>query len=205
MARPVLQSALKRGTDLSARAARTEWSPSALAGRLVELSGAENSAALTCAFGLVRQAQLLGDPVAWIGTTRETFFPPDVAAGGVDLASLAIVRVPNPRDLSRATDQLARCGAFALLIVDICKGFIRMAELSRLLGLAQRHNVAIVFLTDKPDHEASLGSLVSLRGRVQRTHTGLDEFVCTLEALKDKKCAPGWQVTVVCGGPAGLH
>ena len=168
-----------------------QWTPSALAGRLVELSGSEDSGALTCAFGLIRQAQMLRDPVAWIGTTREIFFPPDAAEGGVDLDALAVIRVPHPRDLSRATDQLTRSGAFGLLVVDIGKGFIRMPEQSRLLGLAQRHNTAIVFLTDKPDGEASLGSLVSLRARVQRTQRGPDEFVCTLEALKDKRQAPG--------------
>ena len=43
-----------------------EWNLAGLSKRLVELSGAEDSASLTIAFGLVRQAQLLREPVAWI-------------------------------------------------------------------------------------------------------------------------------------------
>jgi len=84
------------------------WTLPGLAGRLVEISGAEDSAALTLALGLVRQAQLMGEPAAWITPVTETFFPPDAAAGGVDLAALAIVRVPDPRALPRAADQLAQ-------------------------------------------------------------------------------------------------
>lgn len=196
--------AVKRGRELSLPA-RSEWTPTSLAGRLVELSGCEDTAALTCAFGLIRQAQLIGEPVAWIGTVHETFYPPDAAAGGVDLDALAVIRVPNARGLVRAADQLARSGAFGLLVLDVGHAHVAMAALSRLLGLAQRHKLAIVFLTDKPEAAPSLGSLVSLRGRVQRTRRGEDEFLCTLEAVKDKKRAPGWQVMEVCGGPAGLH
>ena len=48
-------------------AAPSEWSLAGLSGRLTELSGSEDSAALTIAFGLVRQAQLLGEPTVWIG------------------------------------------------------------------------------------------------------------------------------------------
>jgi len=203
--------AVRRGRELAAQhslsdsAARSEWTPASLAGRLVELSGGEDSAALTCAFGLVRQAQFLGEPVAWIGTLRETFYPPDAAAGGVDLDALAVVRVPDARALVRAADQLARSGAFGLLVIDVGNAHVALPVLARLLGLAQRHQVAIVFLTDKKDTAPSLGSLVSLRARVQRTKRGEDEFVCTLEAIKDKRRAPGWRVLEVCGGPAGLH
>jgi recombination protein RecA len=205
--------AVRKGRELSAPgsfSARSEWTPTSLAGRLVELSGGEDTATLTCAFGLIRQAQLLGELVAWIGTVHETFYPPDVATGGVDLDALAVIRVPDgkglaARNLVRAADQLARSGAFGLLVIDVGTAHVAMAALSRLLGLAQRHKLAILFLTDKPESAPSLGSLVSLRGRVQRTRRGEDEFLCTLEAIKDKKRAPGWQVTEVCGGPQGLH
>jgi recombination protein RecA len=196
--------AVRRGWELSAPD-RSEWTLASLAGRLVELSGSEDSAALTCAFGLVRQAQFTGEPVAWIGTVHETFYPPDAAAGGVDLDALAVVRVSDGRGLVRAADRLARSGAFGLLVLDVGNAHVAMAALSRLLGLAQRHKLVVLFLTDKPETAPSLGSLVSLRGRAQRTRRAEDEFLCTLEAVKDKRRAPGWQVTEVCGGPAGLH
>jgi recombination protein RecA len=202
-----------------AEGAPSEWSLAGLAGRLVELSGAEDSAALTFALGLVRQAQLLGEPVAWVGTSAESFYPPDAAAGGVDLDALAVVRVPDVRALTRAADQLARSGAFGLLVLDVGPfgsgrkttgsrsrgGGVPTAALSRLLGLAQKHGMAVVFLTDKPARAPSLGSLVSLRAQAVRRQTGKDEFTCELHVVKDKRRAPGWVVREVCGGPPGLH
>lgn len=196
--------------------APSEWSLAGLAGRLVELAGAEDSAALTFALGLVRQAQLLGEPAVWVGTSTESFFPPDAAAGGVDIDALAVVRVPDVRALTRAADQLARSGAFGLLVLDVgpfgsergrgrSRGGVPTAALSRLLGLAQKHGTAVVFLTDKPARAPSLGSLVSLRAQAVRRQTGKDEFTCELRVLKDKRRAPGWVVREVCGGPPGLH
>ena len=187
------------------RSAPSEWSLAGLSGRLVELSGAEDSAALTFVFGLVRQAQLLGEPAAWVAERSEIFYPPDAAAGGVDLDALAIVRVFDPNAIPRAAEQLARSGAFGLLVIDVGLHRLTMAALSRLLGLAQRHNAAVVFLTDKSATAPSLGSLVSLRGQAKRHQSGKDEFACELKVLKDKRRAPGWTQKEVCGGPAGLH
>lgn len=181
------------------------WTLPALSGRLVEISGAEDSAALTIALGLVRQAQLAGEPAAWVTPVTETFFPPDAAAGGVDLDALAIVRAPDPRALPRAADQLARSGGFGLVVLDTGPERIPLAALSRLLGLAQRHGVCILFVTFKSERAPSVGPLVSLRGHARRRRTGPDEFTCEMVAVKDKRRAPGWTHTEVCGGPLGLH
>lgn len=199
-----------RGGYPAARATSLRHEPSAwtlkgLSGRLVEISGAEDSAALTIALGLVRQAQFLGEPTAWISPVTESFFPPDAAAGGVDLSALAVVRVPTPRALPRAADQLARSGGFGLVIVDLGATPLPLAALSRLLGLAQKHGVVILFLTDKSDRAPSIGSLVSLRGHARRRRVKPDEFACEVVVLKDKRGPPGWTHTEVCGGPAGLH
>jgi len=206
MALPAFQYGVKRGRDLST-SVRSDWSPAGLAGRLTEVSGSEDSAALTCAFGLVRQAQLTGEPVAWISVSDESFFPPDVAAGGIDLDALAVVRVPDPRELARAADHLTRSGGFGLIVLDVGAMHIAMAALSRLMGLAQKHNTAIVFVTDKPERDPSLGSLITLRGHTARKKqtAGDDEFLCALTAVKDKRRAPGWRYEEVCGGPDGLH
>jgi recombination protein RecA len=187
------------------RFAPSAWSLPGLAGRLAEISGAEDSAALTVALGLVREAQLLGEPAAWITPLTECFFPPDAAAGGVDLAALAVVRVPDARALLRAADQLARSGGFGLVVVDAGAARLPLPALSRLMGLAQKHGVALLFLTDKVERAPSLGSLVSLRGHARRRRTGPDEFTCELLVVKDKRRAPGWTHTEVCGGPSGLH
>ena len=182
----------------------SEWSLRGLTGRLVELSGTENSCALTFAFGLVRQAQQKDESVAWVAPVTETFYPPDVAASGVDLRALAVVRVPT-RALARAADQLARSGGFGLIVVDIGAARVAMAALSRLLGLAQKHKTTLLFLTDKPAPSPSLGSLISLRAQTVREQVGPDQFACKLTVLKDKRRAPGWIVREVCCGPAGLH
>ena len=82
---------------------------------------------------------------------------------------------------------------------------LSMAVLSRLMGLAQKHGIALVFLTNKTDGAPSLGSLISLRVQTQRKKLGRDEFACVLTAVKDKRRAPGWTHLEVCRGPAGLH
>ena len=95
------------------------WTLAALGGCLAELSGAGPAPALTLAFGLVREAQRRGEPAAWISRTESTFFPPDAAAGGVDLAALPVILLDDVRHRLRAADRLARSGAFGLLVVDL--------------------------------------------------------------------------------------
>lgn len=172
------------------------WSLAELSGRLCELSG---GAALTFAFRLIDESQRAGEPAAWIGAATSCFFPPDAADGGVDLEALVVVRAPDAAAVARAADHLARSGAFGVLVLDL-DGPVPPALLSRLLGLAQKHEVAIVLLTDVP-----LGSLVSLRaeGLAHRRSGGVVE--CELRVVKDKRRAPGWTLLEVCRGPAGLR
>ncbi len=67
----------------------------------------------------------------------------------------------------------------------------------------QRHDAAVVCLTEKSDDTASLGSLVSLRAEALRKREPGD-FTVTVRALKDKRRGPGWTQTVKRRGPAGL-
>ena len=73
----------------------------------------------------------------------------------------------------------------------------------RLVGLAQRHDAALVCLTEKPGDTASLGSMVSLRAEALRARDG-DRFTVSVRALKDKQRGPGWAHTEPARGPAGL-
>jgi recombination protein RecA len=193
----------------AAPTAAPPWALETLAGRLVELSGRGASARLTGAFGLVLEAQRQGEVPAWITFRDSSFFPPDVAAGGVDLTALAVIRVPEVRAAGRAADQLVRSGAFGLVIVDLAsrgKSDERLAPpiLTRLMGLAQKHDTAVVFLTEKPTQAPSLSSLVSLRAEARRTSRGnvIDVHV---HILKDKRRAPGGEQHETCHGPAGLR
>lgn len=189
------------------------WTLGDLAGRLVELSGGEAAAHLTAAFGLVLEAQLAGDQAAWVTLAESTFFPPDVAAGGVDVEALPVVRVSGAQDAGRAADHLVRCGGFGLVVIDLsgepADAQVRPAVLSvplltRLLGLARAHDVAVLILTKKPAEAASINSLVSLRVEAQRTVCA-DRYEVCVRAIKDKRRGPGWTHVEACRGPAGLR
>jgi hypothetical protein len=66
----------------------------AAAGTMVELSGTAPGKLSTVA-RLVARAQAEGEPVAWVALREgPSFYPPDFARVGVDLAALVVVRVP---------------------------------------------------------------------------------------------------------------
>jgi recombination protein RecA len=198
-----------------AEAAAPSWSQAHLAGRFVELSGGAAPATLTMATALLLDAQRLGEPTAWISSVAHHFYPPDLAANGIDLDALAVVRAPAVSDVPRAAERLLRSGAFGLVICDLwtlplqagrdlpaADGAIAMQ--SRLVGLAQKHDAVVCCLTPTPPSRPSLGSLVSRRGVAVRERTGPARYRCTLQTIKDKRHAPGWHQTAEYRAPAGL-
>src|SRR5690349_19912709 len=78
------------------------WGLEALRGRLVELSARGATATLTTAIELVLEAQQADEPVGWVTLGNATFYPPDVADSGVDLAALVVVRVHDIIAAARA-------------------------------------------------------------------------------------------------------
>jgi recombination protein RecA len=177
----------------------------ALTGQLSEFSGLGATAGLTMATRLVLDAQQQGEIAAWITPADRTFFPPDVAESGVDLASLVVVRIPDAVAAARSADRLTRSGAFGLLILDLHGSHtLPPHALARLAGLAQQHHTAIVFVTQKPADAASLGSLIALHGSTKRVRLEADAFTCALRIVKDKRRGP-WTFEEVCRGPAGLR
>jgi recombination protein RecA len=185
------------------------WELSQLTGRIVEISGRGASARLTSAFGLVLAAQRQGEAPAWITFRGSSFFPPDVAAGGIDLDALAVIRIPDARAAGRAADQLVRSGAFGLVVIDLASSpradeRIAAPLLTRLMGLAQKHDTAVVFLTEKPPQAPSLSSLVSLRVEARREPHG-NRIDVHVRILKDKRRAPRGEHCETCHGPAGLR
>ncbi|MBX3156360.1 MAG: recombinase A [Deltaproteobacteria bacterium] len=207
--------------ELRARHADAEpaelWGLAALRGRFVELSARGATATLTAAFELVLEAQTTGEPVAWISLAKSTFYPPDAADGGVDLAAMVVVRAPGAIAAARAAERLLRSGAFGLVILDldgaegppVAERLAQPAELSmsiqgRLVTLAQAHDAAVVCITEKSADTASLGSLVSLRAEALRSRDGEGRFGVTVRALKDKRRGPGWTRASKLRGPPGL-
>ncbi len=174
-------------------------------GRLVELSGEGSGAQLTASIALVLEAQRRGEPVAFVGRKGRGFFPPDVGEAGVDLEALCVVRAPSVVEVPRAAEQLLRSGAFGLVVCDLGAGAqVPMPLLTRLGGLARRHDSAVLFLTEKRGELPSLGSLISLRGDVSRRREG-EAFLVDVHMRKDKRRAPGWGSSEACRGPAGLR
>jgi len=192
--------------------AETKWALATLRGRLVELSARGASATLTTAMEIVVEAQTQHEPVAWLTLGSGTFYPPDVAECGVDLAALVVVRTLDAVAAARSAERLLRSGAFGLVVIDL--GSSNGAELSmqiqgRLVTLAQTHDAAVVCLTEKANDTVSIGSLVSLRAEALRSRgdaraaTG-NEFAVTVRVIKDKRSGPGWTQTLKRRGPAGL-
>lgn len=191
-------------------AASERWGLDALRGRLAELSARGATATLTVAIELVIEAQRAAEPVAWVSLGNATFYPPDAADSGVDLAALAVVRVLDPTAAARAAERLLRSGGFGLIVIDLGGGGgavvdMAIAHQGRLVTLAQAHDTAVVCITEKPREAPSLGSLVSLRAEALRLHApDQGDYHVTLRVLKDKRRGPGWSRTMKLRGPPGL-
>jgi recombination protein RecA len=193
------------------------WTVADLSGRLVEISAGAAAAPLTAAFGLVLDAQLGGDHAAWITLAHSAFFPPDVLDSGVDLDALPIVRVSDARMAGRAADHLVRSGGFGLVVVDLssaraagtpaCADLVPVPLLTRLLGLARQHDVAVLLLTTKSSGAPSLHSLISLRAEACRRPCGNGRYEVSIRVLKDKRggLLRRWTHVEICRGPAGLR
>jgi len=151
----------------------------------------------------VIEAQLQGEPVAWLAPVNGTFYPPDVAESGVDLAALVVIRAIDAMSAARAAERLLRSGAFGLVVLELGAADLSMQVQGRLVTLAQAHDAAVVCLTDKSNETASLGSLISLRAEAVRMREGND-LAFTVRALKDKRRGPGWTHTAKRRAPAGL-
>ncbi|MBI2368067.1 MAG: recombinase A [Deltaproteobacteria bacterium] len=180
------------------------WTLPEVAGRLVEISGAGASAALTIAFGLVLQAQKRGEPVGWVASTANFFYPPDVAENGIDLSALVVVRMSGAASIPRAGEKLLRSGGFGLVVLNLGVADIPVPLQTRLTGLAHRHHTALACLTEKERRVFSLGSLVSLRAHAEKKRIAESRFACALRVLKDKRRGPTWSHEEFYSGPAGL-
>ncbi|RMF72919.1 MAG: recombinase A [Acidobacteria bacterium] len=182
------------------------WRLAEVSGRLVELSGEGPAAWLTFAFALVAESQRRGEPAAWVTVRGTSFYPPDAARDGIDLAALPVVFAPHATAAARAAERLVRSGGFGVVVIDLVgvRPELPPALLSRLAGLAERHEAAVVCLTEKPAAAPSLGPLVSLRCEVRRDDPAGHAFTCRATALRDKRRGQPWADVEVCRGPAGL-
>lgn len=165
---------------------------------------------MSAAIGLVIDAQERDEPVAWVTSIESSFYPPDAADAGVELDALLVARGARGQ-LTAMADVLLRSGGFGLIVID---GVLELplAVQTRLSGLAQKHDAAVVFLTEKGGDAPSLGSLISLRGEARRRRqpeanapSNEDRFACEVRILKDKRRGPTWTHVEVRRGSPGLR
>ncbi|TFH05427.1 MAG: recombinase A [Spirochaetales bacterium] len=189
------------------------WSRKALSGYLTELVGGPTSANLTMTGRLILLAQNAGEFVAWVATHRDVFFPPDLAALGVDLATLPVIWADEPHGngriagrASRVAERLLRSGAFGLVIIDLAKNLtLNAAAQGRLLRLAEHNDAQVLILRRKREDGNYSGSLVTVRAESTRKQIGPGRFRCTIMNTKDKREGPGWTTSEEFDGPPGMY
>ncbi len=161
-------------------------------GRLVEVSGKHACARTTTAVSCVIQAQASGELVAWVQPKDGALFPPDLEAAGVDLDSFIAIHVPRhagPFALVRATEWLARSGAFGLTVIDLTDALPPGASVNwqgRLQGLLRQYDGRVLLLTSSAYEEPSSGPLIGLRVEPRRGPLHSDHFEIHTRVLKNK-------------------
>ena len=179
--------------------------------RLIEVSGEHACARTTTAVSCVIRAQSRGDLVAWVQPEDGGLFPPDLQTAGVDLESFIVIHVPRhagPFALVRATEWLARSGAFGLTVVDLTDALPPGSSVNwqgRLQGLLRQHESRILLLTSSAYEEPSSGPLVSLRVEARRGPLHDDQFEVHPRVLKDKIGLDAEPASSASVAPSGLR
>ncbi len=200
-----LRRELIRAPDLPSRDAR----PGLPRGRLIELAGGAGAAATSAAVQILLASQQEGDPVAWVQPRGGTLYPPDLAAAGIDLASLLVVHVPagaGGAGMAKAAELALRTGAFGAIAIDWTSTRPPRGDawLGRLASLAREHDSRCVLL-GPADAGASLGPLVAARLAVRRRRVRPGIYRVETDVLKDKSGArPSLEAPEVWRGPEGM-
>jgi RecA/RadA recombinase len=133
------------------------------------------------------------------------FYPPALAAAGVDLDRLIVVAAHDAHGVARAADILLRAAAFGVVVIPTVS--LRAQAWTRLASLAHRANALLVALG--PGASDELRYFASLRVRFQASHVrfaGSSGLFCALagidvdaSVLKHKRAAPGKHARFACG------
>jgi recombination protein RecA len=203
-ARALADIPVVRAATLEKPSGGGSWSYESLVGVLAEVSEETPSGSLSFVTEIIVEAQCQREPVAWVSGTDSIFFPPDLAARGVDLPAVAVIRVGGETDSLTATEWLAGSGAFGLLVVDAQGRWnVSDASLGRIQKLAERNQSAVLFLTRKRRQDPSLGSRISVRGFV--TRSGAAPFIVDICTVKDKRSNSSTRQRRQYNGPSGMY
>jgi hypothetical protein len=137
------------------------------------------------------------------GGPEGSFFPPALAAAGVDLARLLIVPAENPSGIARAADILLRASAFGVVVIPAIA--LSATAWTRLASLAHRAGVLLVALGDASDELRYFATLRVLCRPARARFAGasglfnaLAETGFEATVLKHKRAAPGKRAQVEC-------
>jgi len=125
-----------------------------------------------------------------------SFYPPALAAAGVDLERLLVVPAADASGIARATDILLRANAFGVIVIPAIA--LPATAWTRLASLTHRANALVLALGDASDE---LRFFASLRVRFQSARVSfagdsglfnaLAETSFEATVLKHKRAAPG--------------
>ena len=148
------------------------------------------ASALSWTFDLILEAQQAQEPIAWIAACDSFFYPPDVAANGVDVATIAVVRLSNGRDAARCSEKLIASGGFGLVVVDLGNQFwLKPALQSRLSHACREQSATVLLLGELSGDSGTNGLRSDIRATATRTIDGGD-IVSHLNIKKDTRGCP---------------
>ncbi len=176
-------------------------------GAIATLEGAPGSGRSAVAARLLATATTNGGLGALIETPagpEGAFYPPALAAAGINLSRLLIVHANGPSDVARAADIVLRSAAFGVVVIPMVG--LKATAWTRLVSLTHRANAVFVVLGEAAPNE--LRYFASLRVHVRAANVrfaGNAGLFCTLAGigseatvLKHKRAAPGKHAHFVC-------
>ena len=176
-------------------------------GIVATLEGPPGSGRSAVAARLLATATADGGLAALIEMPRGpegAYYPPALAAAGVDLARLLVITVPDAASVARAADIVLRSAAFSVVVIPAVA--LRATAWTRLASLTHRANALLIALGATASHD--LRYFASLRVRLRAAHVrfaGGDGIFCALAGLsveaavlKHKRAAPGRRARFAC-------
>jgi len=138
-------------------------------GAISTLEGAASSGRSALAARILAEATVggAGALVAWRADPNGAFFPPSLAAAGVALERLLIVRVDKPLDVVRAADILLRSAAFKAIVIPTVAS--RAAVWSRLASLAHRAGAVLLAVGGDACEELRYFATLRIECALERT------------------------------------
>ncbi len=184
---------------------------------IVTLEGATGSGRSAVAARLLATATANGGLGALIETpagSEGAFYPPALAAAGVDLDRLLIVHANDAMAVARAADIVLRSAAFGVVVIPMIT--LRATAWTRLGSLTHHANAVLIVLGEAASDELRYFASLRVRVRAASVHfAGSQGLFCTLAGigseaivLKHKRAVPGKHARFVCttfeaGAPLG--